>query len=40
VIGGKGRYEDAKGEDTFTGEMVQPGPGAIQYVDNVINIKK
>jgi hypothetical protein len=40
VIGGKGRYEDAKGKGTFTGEMVQPGPGAIQYIDNVINIKK
>jgi hypothetical protein len=39
VIGGKGRYEGAKGEGTFTGEMVQPGPGAIQYIDNVINEK-
>jgi hypothetical protein len=40
VIGGKGRYADAKGEGTFEGESTQPGPEGIQYIDNVINIKK
>jgi hypothetical protein len=40
VIGGKGRYAGAKGEGTFEGEMVNPGPEGIQYIDNVTNIKK
>jgi hypothetical protein len=40
VIGGRGRYVGAKGEGTYEGEMVQPGPEGIQYIDNVINIKK
>jgi hypothetical protein len=40
ILGGKGRYEGAKGEGTFTGETVQPGPDAIQYIDNVINVRK
>ena len=40
VIGAKGRYEGAKGEETFEGETVQPGPDAIQYIDNVINVRK
>jgi hypothetical protein len=38
VIGGKGRFAGAKGEGTFEGETV--GPEGIQYVDNVVNIKK
>jgi hypothetical protein len=43
VIGGKGRYEGAKGEGTWEGITTQPAAtsdGAIQYVDSVINIKK
>ncbi len=40
VIGGKGRYADAKGEGTFVAEATGGAPDGIQYVDNVINIKK
>ncbi len=40
VIGGKGRYEGAKGEGTFEGEATGGAPDGIQYIDNVINVKK
>jgi hypothetical protein len=41
VIGGKGRYADAKGDGTYEGKSTQLGAdGAILYVDNVVNIKK
>jgi hypothetical protein len=43
VIGGKGRYEGAKGEGTFEGEQTQAStqPGeAIAVIDSVFNIKK
>jgi len=40
VIGGKGRYAEAKGEGTFEGEATGGAPDGIQYIDNVINIKK
>jgi hypothetical protein len=40
VIGGQGRYAGATGDGTFEGPTVQPGPDAIQYIDNVYNIKK
>jgi len=33
VIGGKGRYAEAKGEGTFETETVNPGPEGIQYVE-------
>jgi hypothetical protein len=47
VIGGKGRYAEAKGDGTFEGAR-QPTPAragnfaaeSLQYIDNVINIKK
>jgi hypothetical protein len=42
VIGGKGRYAGAKGEGTYTGEGTGPAANgeAMQYIDNLINIKK
>jgi hypothetical protein len=40
VIGGQGRYAGATGNGTFEGPTVSPGPDAIQYIDNVYNIKK
>jgi hypothetical protein len=43
VIGGKGRYEGAKGEGTWEGISTQAAVAndpAIGYIDNVINIKK
>jgi hypothetical protein len=40
VIGGKGRYEGAKGEGTYGGEGTGGGLDFIGYIDNVINIKK
>jgi hypothetical protein len=40
VVGGKGRYEGAKGEGTFETEATGGAPDGIQYVDNVITIKK
>jgi hypothetical protein len=40
VIGGKGRYEGAKGDGTWEGDGTQVGPATISYIDNVINIKK
>jgi hypothetical protein len=40
VVGGKGRYAGAKGEGTFEGEATGGAPDGIQYIDNVINIKK
>jgi hypothetical protein len=41
VLGGKGKYEDAKGEGTLTGVRV-PGlaTGVDRYDDFVINVKK
>jgi hypothetical protein len=41
VIGGKGRYEGAKGDGTATGARMQPmpGAGAELYGDAVINLK-
>jgi hypothetical protein len=40
VIGGKGRYEGAKGDGTWEGDGTRSGPAAISYIDNVVNIKK
>jgi hypothetical protein len=40
VIGGQGRYAGAKGDGTWEGPTASPGPDAIQYIDNVYNIKK
>jgi hypothetical protein len=40
VIGGKGRYAGAKGDGTYEGEATGGAPDGIQYIDNVINIKK
>jgi len=40
VLGGKGRYEGAKGDGTWEGDGTQVGAAAISYIDNVINIKK
>jgi hypothetical protein len=43
VIGGKGRYEGAKGEGTWEGISTQgavANDSAVGYIDNVINIKK
>jgi hypothetical protein len=40
VIGGKGRYEGAKGDGTWEGDGTRSGPAAIIYIDNVVNIKK
>jgi hypothetical protein len=41
VIGGKGRYEGAKGDGTATAVRMQPmpGAGAEVYADVVINVK-
>jgi hypothetical protein len=40
VVGGKGRYEGAKGEGTYEGEGTGSALDFIGYIDNVINIKK
>jgi hypothetical protein len=41
VVGGKGRYEGAKGEGTWEGARIgPPAAGAIGYIDNVFSIKK
>jgi hypothetical protein len=40
VIGGKGRYEGAKGDGTWEGDGTRVGPATISYIDNVVNIKK
>jgi hypothetical protein len=40
VVGGKGRYEGAKGDGTWEGDGTRSGPEAIIYIDNVVNIKK
>jgi hypothetical protein len=43
VIGGKGRYEGAKGDGTYESNgpvLLTPSSDAIAYVDNVVNIKK
>jgi hypothetical protein len=41
VIGGKGKYDGAKGDVTFSGERLVPlATGADLYNDLVINIKK
>jgi hypothetical protein len=40
VIGGKGRYAGAKGDGTYEGEATGGAPDGIQYIDNVINVKK
>jgi hypothetical protein len=40
VVGGKGRYEGAKGDGTWEGDGTRSGPAAIIYIDNVVNIKK
>jgi hypothetical protein len=39
VIGGKGRYAGAKGDGTWEGEETR-GADVMEYIDNVINIKK
>ena len=41
VLGGKGNFEGAKGDGTFTGARKVPlGSGAVLYFDHVINLKK
>jgi hypothetical protein len=42
ILGGKGRYEGAKGDGSFTGERIAglPTAGAMIYTDEVLNIKK
>ena len=40
VVGGKGRYEGAKGDGIWEGDGTRSGPTAITYIDNVINLKK
>jgi hypothetical protein len=40
VIGGKGRYEGAKGDGTWAGDGTRSGPAAIVYIDGVVNITK
>jgi hypothetical protein len=41
VLGGKGKYEGAKGDGTITGERIVPlAAGADLYQDLVINVKK
>jgi hypothetical protein len=41
VLGGKGRFEGAKGDGTVTGARVAPlATGAVLYNDLVINVKK
>jgi hypothetical protein len=41
VLGGKGRFEGAKGEGTINGERLVPlATGADLYLDLVINVKK
>jgi hypothetical protein len=39
VIGGKGRYAGAKADGIWEA-VVTRGPGSIQVIDNVVNIKK
>ena len=41
VLGGKGRFEGAKGDGTWTGARLAPlATGADVYLDVVINVKK
>jgi hypothetical protein len=42
IIGGKGKFEGAKGDGTTTGARTQPMPGVGTelYADVVLNIKK
>jgi hypothetical protein len=41
VVGGKGRFEGAKGDGTFTGARLSPlAVGADLYIDSIINLKK
>jgi hypothetical protein len=41
VLGGKGRFEGAKGDGTVTGARVAPlATGAVLYNDLIINVKK
>jgi hypothetical protein len=40
VIGGKGRYDGAKGDGTWEGDGTRSGPAAIVYIDGVVNLKK
>jgi hypothetical protein len=41
ILGGKGRYEGAKGDYTTTGARISPlASGADLYADAVINVKK
>jgi len=41
VVGGKGRFEGAKGDGTFAGARLSPlAVGADLYIDWVINVKK
>jgi hypothetical protein len=39
IIGGKGRYADAKGVATFEAELTR-GPDGVGQIDSVVNIKK
>ena len=41
VIGGKGRFANAKGEGGFTGVRISPlGVGADAFFDQMITVKK
>jgi hypothetical protein len=40
VIGGKGRYADAKGDGTWEENTIGTEADAIQIIDNVVNIQK
>jgi hypothetical protein len=41
VVGGKGRYDGAKGQGTFEGDGTQAGgPEVTSFIDNVITIKR
>ncbi|HEY7299662.1 MAG TPA: hypothetical protein VH684_17275 [Xanthobacteraceae bacterium] len=41
IVGGKGRFEGAKGDGTFTGTRLSPlAVGADLYIDWIINVKK
>jgi hypothetical protein len=40
VIGGTGKFANAKGEGTWQGDGPLNAPGAISYIDCVVNLKK
>jgi hypothetical protein len=40
VIGGTGKFGNAKGDGTWQGDGPLNAPGAISYIDSVITLKK